>query len=70
MDVLDCCIVAMIIAVVEDVNKVISLEWSSGGIPLLSGMTIELDNMNIENCANKFDWVGLIKWPINLKLGS
>ena len=45
----------MILAVVDDVNKLISLECGTGIIPLFSGITIQLGNMNIEKCVNMFD---------------
>ena len=51
----------MTLAVVDDVNKVISLECGTGTIPLLLGITIQHGNMNIEKCVNMFDWIGLIK---------
>ena len=49
------CIGTMTLAVVDDANKVISLECGTAIIPLLSGITIQLGNMNIEKCVNMFD---------------
>ena len=49
------CIGTIILAVVDDVNKAISLECGTAIIPLLSGITIQLRNMNIEKCVHMFD---------------
>ena len=71
LDVSDFCIGAMIAAVVEGANKVISLESSTGGIPLLSGMTAQLgNNLPIQSGKQKADFQIIQSHPEGLTCDS